>query len=53
MHRAQREHRIGTIKYNKEKMAKKVAYPDLALDKLIGTDPSENPAAFIRLLTKN
>ena len=33
-------------------MVNTVAYPDLALEKFIGNDSSENPAAFIRLLGK-
>ena len=33
-------------------MAKTVAYPDLALEKFIGIDSSEDPTAFIRLLEK-
>ena len=33
-------------------MANTVAYPDLALEKFIGIDSSENPTAFIRLLEK-
>ena len=33
-------------------MANTVAYPDLALEKFIGSDSSENPTAFIRLLEK-
>ena len=33
-------------------MANTVAYPDLALEKLIGIDSSEDPTAFIRLLEK-
>ena len=33
-------------------MANIVAYPDLALEKFIGIDSSENPTAFIRLLEK-
>ena len=31
-------------------MANTVAYPDLALEKVIGIDSSEDPRAFIRLL---
>ena len=34
-------------------MAKTVAYSDLALEKFIGIDSSEDPAAFIRFLEKN
>ena len=34
-------------------MANTVAYPDLALEKFIGIDSSEDPTAFIRLLEKN
>ena len=33
-------------------MANTVAYPDLALEKFIGIDSSEDPTAFIRLLEK-
>ena len=33
-------------------MANTVAYPDLALQKFIGIDSSEDPTAFIRLLEK-
>ena len=33
-------------------MANFVAYPDLALEKFIGIDSSEDPTAFIRLLEK-
>ena len=33
-------------------MANTVAYPDLALEKIIGIDSSEDPTAFIRLLEK-
>ena len=33
-------------------MANNVAYPDLALEKIIGIDSSEDPTAFIRLLEK-
>ena len=33
-------------------MANTVAYPDLALEKFIGIDSSDNPTAFIRLLEK-
>ena len=33
-------------------MAITVAYPDLALEKFIGIDSSEDPTAFIRLLEK-
>ena len=33
-------------------MANTVAYPDLALQKFIGIDSSEDPTAFIRLLVK-
>ena len=33
-------------------MANTVAYPDFALEKFIGIDPSENPTAFIPLLEK-
>ena len=33
-------------------MANTVAYPDLALEKLIGIDSSEDPTGFIRLLEK-
>ena len=31
-------------------MANTVAYPNLALEKFIGIDTSEDPTAFIRLL---
>ena len=31
-------------------MANAVAYPDLALEKFVGIDSSEDPTAFIRLL---
>ena len=33
-------------------MANTVAYPDLAIEKIIRTDSSEHPTAFIRLLEK-
>ena len=33
-------------------MANTLAYPDLALEKLIGIDSSEDPTAFIRLFEK-
>ena len=33
-------------------MANTVAYPDLALEKFIGIDSSDDPSAFIRLLEK-
>ena len=33
-------------------MANTVAYPDLALEKFIGIDSSEDPTAFNRLLEK-
>ena len=33
-------------------MANTVAYPDLALEKIIGIDSSEDPIAFIRLIEK-
>ena len=33
-------------------MANTVAYPDLAKEKFIGIDSSEDPTAFIRLLEK-
>ena len=33
-------------------MANTVAYPDLALEKFIGIDTSEDPTAFIRFLEK-
>ena len=41
MQRAQRRHIIRTIKFNKKKMANTVAYPDLALEKMIEIDSSE------------
>ena len=33
-------------------MANTVAYPDLALEKFIGIDSSDDPTAFIRVLEK-
>ena len=33
-------------------MANTLVHPDLALDKFIAIDSSENPTAFIRLLEK-
>ena len=33
-------------------MANTIAYPDLAFEKLIGTDSSEEQTAFTRLLEK-
>ena len=42
--------KIGATKLVKQKMANTVAYPDLALEKFIGIDSSEDPTAFIRLL---
>ena len=33
-------------------MANTVGYPDLALEKFIGIDSTEDPTAFIRLLEK-
>ena len=33
-------------------MANSVAYPDLALEKFIGIDSSEDPTTFIRLIDK-
>ena len=44
--------KIGATKLVKQKMANTVAYPDLALEKFIGIDSSEDPTAFIRLLEK-
>ena len=51
-HRAQRKHKIGTINFNKKKMANTVAYLDLASEKFIGIDSSEDPTAFICFLEK-
>ena len=50
--RAQREHKIGTKKIVKKKIANTLAYADLALEKFIGIDASEDPTALIRLLEK-
>ena len=44
--------KFGTTKFFKYKMTNTVAYPDLALEKLIGFDSSEDPTAFNRLLEK-
>ena len=44
--------KIGATKLVKKKMANTLAYPDLALEKFIGIDSSEDPTAFIRLLEK-
>ena len=52
MQTAQREHKIGTIKFIEQEMANLVAYPDLALEKFIVIDSSKDPTALIPLLEK-
>ena len=44
--------KIGATKLVKSKVANTVAYPDLALEKFIRIDSSENPTAFFRWLEK-
>ena len=44
--------KIGATKLVKQKMANTVAYPDLALEKFIGIDSSEDPTALIRFSEK-
>ena len=44
--------KFEATKLVKKKMANTVAYPDLALEKFIVIDSSEDPTAFICLLEK-